>query len=151
MTYSEIKSIKYKKIPKTNLYENESLEKLDSTLHLSKSTEIDVNYTDNKKVEIPGHKIISVYDVADYILKQVGYITTMKLQKLVYYCQAWSLVWDEPTCEMLKHEKYLFLTKCAPYNLEDAFCLLVSRVENLISKENTQWSEYSEQTKNIEK
>ena len=22
-------------------------------------------------------------------------MTTMKLQKLVYYCQAWSLVWDE--------------------------------------------------------
>lgn len=55
------------------------------------------------------------------------------------------------TCEMLKHEKYLFLTGCAPYNLEDAFCLLVSRVENLISKENTQWSKYSERTKNIEK
>lgn len=36
----------------------------------------------------------SVHDVAGYILSQTGEITTMKLQKLVYYCQAWNLVWD---------------------------------------------------------
>jgi len=33
--------------------------------------------------------------VAEYILRKIGRISTMKLQKLVYYCQAWSLVWDE--------------------------------------------------------
>lgn len=38
---------------------------------------------------------ISVHDVAAYILQKQGQMTTMKLQKLVYYCQAWSLVWDE--------------------------------------------------------
>ncbi len=38
----------------------------------------------------------SVHDVAAYILEQnPGKISAMKLQKLVYYCQAWSLVWDE--------------------------------------------------------
>ncbi len=37
----------------------------------------------------------TVHDVAAYILKQRGRMTTMKLQKLVYYAQAWSLVWDE--------------------------------------------------------
>ena len=37
----------------------------------------------------------TVFDVAQYILKQRGQMTTLKLQKLVYYCQAWSLVWDE--------------------------------------------------------
>lgn len=36
-----------------------------------------------------------VQDVAAYILKQKGPMTAMKLQKLVYYAQAWSLVWDE--------------------------------------------------------
>lgn len=36
----------------------------------------------------------SVFDVAAYILKKRGKMTTMKLQKLVYYAQAWSLVWD---------------------------------------------------------
>jgi len=38
---------------------------------------------------------MSVLDVAAYILRQQGAITTWKLQKLVYYCQAWSLVWDD--------------------------------------------------------
>ena len=34
-------------------------------------------------------------DVAAYILAKKGPMTTIKLQKLVYYAQAWSLVWDE--------------------------------------------------------
>ncbi len=38
---------------------------------------------------------IRVFDVAAYILEKIGTMTTMKLQKLVYYSQAWSLVWDE--------------------------------------------------------
>jgi len=37
----------------------------------------------------------NVFDVAKYILQQTGEITAIKLQKLVYYSQAWSLVWDE--------------------------------------------------------
>jgi uncharacterized phage-associated protein len=39
--------------------------------------------------------LASVHDVAAYILARRGSMTAMKLQKLVYYCQAWSLVWDE--------------------------------------------------------
>lgn len=38
---------------------------------------------------------IRVFDVAAYVLEKMGAMTTMKLQKLVYYSQAWSLVWDE--------------------------------------------------------
>ena len=37
----------------------------------------------------------NVLDVAAYILERQGPMTTWKLQKLVYYCQAWSLVWDD--------------------------------------------------------
>lgn len=37
----------------------------------------------------------TVYDVAAYILQQKGPMTAWKLQKLVYYAQAWSLVWDQ--------------------------------------------------------
>lgn len=36
-----------------------------------------------------------VFDVAAYILHKQGAMTTMKLQKLVYYSQAWSTVWDD--------------------------------------------------------
>lgn len=39
-------------------------------------------------------------DVADYILQQKGPLTCMKLHKLVYYAQAWSLALeDEPLFE----------------------------------------------------
>lgn len=37
----------------------------------------------------------SVHDVAVYILAECGPVGAMKLQKLIYYAQAWSLVWDE--------------------------------------------------------
>ena len=37
----------------------------------------------------------TIFDVAEYILDKKGTMTTMKLQKLCYYSQAWSLVWDE--------------------------------------------------------
>lgn len=37
----------------------------------------------------------TVFDVAAYILRAHGEMTAMKLQKLVYYCQVWSVVWDE--------------------------------------------------------
>jgi len=36
-----------------------------------------------------------VFDVAKCVLEKQGPMTTMKLQKLIYYSQAWSLVWDE--------------------------------------------------------
>jgi uncharacterized phage-associated protein len=39
--------------------------------------------------------VVNVFDVAEYILQKCRPMTAMKLQKLVYYCQAWSLVWDE--------------------------------------------------------
>ena len=50
-----------------------------------------------KEAQNPGPEPpkIQVFDVAAYILAKKGAMTTMKLQKLVYYSQAWSLVWDE--------------------------------------------------------
>ena len=39
--------------------------------------------------------MINVRLVAEYILRRFGGMPAMKLQKLVYYCQAWSLVWDD--------------------------------------------------------
>jgi uncharacterized phage-associated protein len=37
----------------------------------------------------------SVFDVAQYILKKQGPMSPMKLQKLVYYAQAWALAWND--------------------------------------------------------
>jgi uncharacterized phage-associated protein len=37
----------------------------------------------------------NVFDAAKHILGQRGEMTAMKLQKLCYYAQAWSLAWDD--------------------------------------------------------
>ncbi len=45
---------------------------------------------------MPSHiEPVRALDVAAYILERMGEMTAMKLQKLVYYSHAWSLVWDE--------------------------------------------------------
>jgi len=45
------------------------------------------------------------------------------------------------TAESLRKEKFLFLTETDPYDKDDAFHLLVQRVEALLSKENTDWTQ----------
>ena len=42
-----------------------------------------------------GDTMANVYDTAEHILGKVGPTTAMKLQKLVYYSQAWHLAWTE--------------------------------------------------------
>ena len=37
----------------------------------------------------------TVFDVARYILDRQGTMSTWKLQKLCYYCQAWHYTWTE--------------------------------------------------------
>jgi len=45
------------------------------------------------------------------------------------------------TAEQLKHEKFLFLTRSEPYAGDDAFTLLVQRVEGLIARETSSWAQ----------
>ncbi len=40
-------------------------------------------------------RVGTVHDLAAYILREQGRMSTWKLQKLVYYSQAWALVWDD--------------------------------------------------------
>lgn len=37
----------------------------------------------------------NVFDVAAFILSQKHPLPTPRLHKLLYYCQAWSLIWNE--------------------------------------------------------
>lgn len=37
----------------------------------------------------------TTFDVARYITEQMGELSAMKLQKLMFYSQAWNLVWEE--------------------------------------------------------
>lgn len=50
------------------------------------------------------------------------------------------------TCEALKHEKYTYLGKAAPYsNVPDPHALLAERVESLVSQEHAKWASIQQQ------
>lgn len=50
------------------------------------------------------------------------------------------------TCEALKHEKYLYLGKAAPYsNTLDAHALLAERIESMVSQEHAKWASVQKQ------
>jgi uncharacterized phage-associated protein len=48
-----------------------------------------IGYTERKD------PMAKVHDVAAYIISKLRPVDAMKLQKLLYYSQAWSLVWDK--------------------------------------------------------
>lgn len=52
-------------------------------------------FSNNRMTSKRGTSMTRATDVAKYILEKTGPITALKLQKLVYYSQAWSLVWDD--------------------------------------------------------
>lgn len=49
------------------------------------------------------------------------------------------------TSESLKHQRFLYLTGTMPYADDDSFKQLVLRVENLISKQNSDWTQSAKQ------
>jgi hypothetical protein len=59
--------------------------------------------------------------------------------QLNQYQQNW--ISYRSTCEGLKHEKYTYLAKAAPYtNVADPHALLAERVESLVSQEHAKWA-----------
>ena len=50
------------------------------------------------------------------------------------------------TCESLKHEKYVYLGKAAPYaSAADPHALLAERIESLVSQEHAKWASVQQQ------
>jgi hypothetical protein len=86
----------------------------------------------------------NTYPYAKYVIALLGAIIaiTSGVVGLYKFNEKWVLY--RTTAESLKHEKYLFITKTYPYHSESAFTLLVGRVESLISKENSNWSQSME-------
>lgn len=61
-------------------------------------------------------------------------------QSLEKYHENW--ISYRQTCELLKHEKYLFLTRSGGYvSAYDPFKELVERCESIISSENVDWAQ----------
>lgn len=61
------------------------------------------------------------------------------ITKLYKYHENW--IQYRTTCELLKYQKYLYLTKSYPYNNSDETVenIFVKNVESIISSENNQW------------
>lgn len=74
----------------------ENVDESNNSLNLSHNYTIENNKSLIIKSTIRKDDIVSVFDVAKYILEKLNTsCTTMKLQKLVYYCQVWYLVWED--------------------------------------------------------
>ncbi|HMH11849.1 MAG TPA: DUF4231 domain-containing protein [Edaphobacter sp.] len=55
------------------------------------------------------------------------------------YPQNWTAY--RSTCEALRHEKYVYLAKAAPYaGVADSYALLAERIESLVSQEHAKWA-----------
>ena len=66
------------------------------------------------------------------------------LLHLNQYQQNW--IAYRSTCEALKHEKYTYLGKAAPYfNVPDPHALLAERIESLVSQEHAKWASVQQQ------
>lgn len=81
------------------------------------------------------------------IVGLLGFITAVITATLSLYKFHENWIEYRATCESLRHEKYLYLAKTSPYNIQDPFPLLVQRVEAVISKENANWTQYISQQK----
>ncbi|MGD0568565.1 MAG: DUF4231 domain-containing protein [Candidatus Sulfotelmatobacter sp.] len=52
------------------------------------------------------------------------------------------------TCESLKHEKYVYLGKAAPYSgTANPHALLAERIESLVSQEHAKWASVQQEPK----
>lgn len=52
-------------------------------------------YSPTRDVHQGDNGMATIFDVAAYITQKTGALSAMKLQKLMYYAQAWTLVWRE--------------------------------------------------------
>jgi uncharacterized phage-associated protein len=70
----------------------------------------------------------NVFDVAAFILRESGEMTAMKLQKLVYYSQAWHIAWTDNVLFRHKIEAWKDGPVCPALWREHASQFRVSRV-----------------------
>jgi hypothetical protein len=78
---------------------------------------------------------------AAYVTGGLGVLITMLegLLHLNQYQQNWTTY--RSTCEALKHEKYVYIAKAAPYaGVSDPHALLAERIESLVSQEHAKWA-----------
>jgi len=90
--------------------------------------------------------VTTIFDVAKYFLEKLGTMSTWKLQKLCYYAQAWTLVWDEvelfpedfqawsngPVCnDLFQSHKGMFMIDSAQLRYGDTSHITPGQQENI--------------------
>ena len=83
--------------------------------------------------------------VPDWIVGAAGALIVVleSLQQLQQYQQNW--ITYRATCERLKHEKFLYLSRAGSYaTARDPDALLAERVEGLVSQEHAAWAAHRE-------
>ena len=81
-----------------------------------------------------------------WVIGGLGVLITLLegMLHLNQYQQNW--IAYRSTCESLKHEKYVYLGKAAPYaNSPDPHALLAERIESLVSQEHAKWASVQQQ------
>jgi hypothetical protein len=104
-----------------------------------------------KMVEIAAAAIIPFLSALSlprmmWVIGGLGVLITVLegMLHLNQYQQNW--IAYRSTCESLKHEKYVYLGKAAPYaNSPDPHALLAERIESLVSQEHAKWASVQQQ------
>jgi len=82
----------------------------------------------------------------NYVAGALGVVITVLegMLHLNQYQQNWTAY--RSTCESLKHEKFTYLGKAAPYAaVADPHALLAERIESLVSQEHAKWASVQQQ------
>lgn len=135
------------------------MSKLDTEEYIKSRLDDQISWYDNRSIDAQKKfkRCQAVEIIAAALIPLLsGYVTSCKwipviisllgtlivvlasISRLGKYHENW-LQYRE-TCELLRHEKYLFITGTKPYE-DQNFQLLVERVESIISAENINWSQ----------
>ncbi|MBG3873567.1 DUF4231 domain-containing protein [Staphylococcus sp. mip270_02] len=119
------------------------------------------NYNLNKYIQIIAGALIPAIIPFSLVFDSISFtITTAILGLLIVISQSIcsikkfheNYIQYRTTCEVLRHEKYLYLYNVEPYdNEKEPLKLLVSRVESIISNENINWQTMRQDIKEEEK
>jgi len=74
----------------------------------------------------------------DFVIFVLGIVAAISIaiEKIFKFRSNWTRY--RGTCETLKREKFLYLTKAPPYDSRD-FGYFVERIENILQEENKSW------------
>lgn len=88
---------------------------------------------------------------ARYLVSFMGVMIAMitGIVTLMKYRDNW--IEYRATAEMLKRERYLYLTRCGDYANENCFDTFVQRIESILAKEAASWKNYQQSYKGEER